>query len=240
MVNLKDSLGNLVHSITWTTSPTEGTSLIEDSSDPAADWVESGTLSPGEANQGGTPVGPVYFPGDLTINEVMADASPSFDNATYPGGEWVEVLNQGSSAIDMTGGYLSDAAGNVIEFDQDHLIGYSSNADSTIINPGHTRIIAINGSTSSGVLNNAVEKLRVHWPNGSIGDEVNWTTNEPCFHFQVSGSDAMHISAYPTINMTNIDAMEYLPTLTTDVFITEYLPSTIQLEISPMENGLKS
>ena len=157
----------------------------------------------------------------------MADASPSFDNATYPGGEWVEVLNQGSSAIDMTGWYLSDAAGNIIEFDQDHLIGYSSNADSTIINPGHTRIIAVNGSTSSGVLNNAVEKLRVHWPNGSIGDEVNWTTNEPGFSLsRVSGSDAMYISAYPTINMTNIDAMEYLPTLTTDVFITEYLPST--------------
>ena len=92
MVNLKDSLGNLVHSITWTTSPTEGTSLVEDNSDPAADWIESGTLSPGEANQGGTPVGPVYFPGDLVINEVMADASPSFDNATYPGGEWVEVV----------------------------------------------------------------------------------------------------------------------------------------------------
>ena len=36
----------------------------------------------------------------------------------------------------------------------------------------------------------------------------------------------MYISAYPTINMTNIDAMEFLPTLTTDVFITEYLPST--------------
>ena len=38
MVNLKDPTGTLVHSITWTSSPTEGVSLIEDSSDPAADW----------------------------------------------------------------------------------------------------------------------------------------------------------------------------------------------------------
>ena len=61
MVNLKDASGNLVHTITWTTSPSEGVSLIEDSSDPAADWIESSTISPGESNQGGTPTGPVYF-----------------------------------------------------------------------------------------------------------------------------------------------------------------------------------
>ena len=227
MVNLKDSTGTLVHSITWTSSPTEGVSLIEDSSDPAADWVESGTLSPGEANQGGTIVGPEYFAGDIVINEVMADASPSFDNATYPGGEWIEVYNQGSTNIDMTGWYASDAAGNIIEFDQDHLIGYSSDPNSLMINAGDTRIVAINGSTSSGVLNNAIEKLRVHWPNGSIGDEVNWTTNEPGFSLsRVSGSDAMYISAHPTINMTNLDSMENLPTKVGDIFITEYLPST--------------
>ena len=227
MVNLTSSTGALVHQISWSARPSEGVSLVEDSSDPAADWVESGTLSPGEANQGGTPVGPVYFPGDIIINEVMADASPSFDNATYPDGEWIEVYNQGTVAIDMTGWYLSDAAGNVIEFDQDHLIGYTSNSDSIKINPGHTRIIAINGTTSNGVLNNAIEKLRVHWPNGSIGDEVNWTTNEPGFSLsRISGSDAMYISAYPTNNITNLDSMENLPTMSTDVFITEYLPST--------------
>ena len=227
MVNLKDPTGTLVHSITWTSSPSEGISLIEDSSDPAADWVESGTLSPGEANQGGTPVGPEYFAGDIVINEVMADASPSYDNATYPGGEWIEVYNQGSTNIDMTGWYASDAAGNIIEFDQDHLIGYSSDPNSLMINAGDTRIVAINGSTSSGVLNNAIEKLRVHWPNASIGDEVNWTTNEPGFSLsRVSGSDAMYISAHPTINMTNLDTMENLPTKIGDIFITEYLPST--------------
>ena len=96
-----------------------------------------------------------------------------------------------------------------------------------IINPGDTRIVAVNGSTSSGVLNNAVEKLRVHWPNGSIGDEVNWTTNEPGFSLsRVTGSDAMYISPYPTINVTNLGQMENLPTMASDIFITEYLPST--------------
>ena len=227
MVNLKDPIGNTVHTISWASSPTEGTSLVEDSSDPAADWVESPTLSPGEANQGGTAVGPVYYAGDITINEVMADAFPSYDNASYPGGEWVEIYHQGNNAIDLTGYYLSDAAGNMIEFDSDHLIGYTSDLSSMIINPGDTRIVAVNGSSSSGVLNNAVEKLRVHWPNGSIGDEVNWTTNEPGFSLsRVTGSDAMYISPYPTINVTNLGQMENLPTMASDIFITEYLPST--------------
>ena len=227
MVNLKNPAGTLVHSISWTSSPTEGTSLIEDSNDPIADWVESATLSPGEANQGGTPVGPVYFAGDIVINEVMADASPSFDNATYPGGEWVEIYNQGGNDIDLTGWYITDAAGNMIEFDQDHLIGYTAETDSLMINSGDTRIVAVNGSTNSGVLNNAIEKLRVHWPNGSIGDEVNWTSTEPGFSLsRISGSDSMFISAHPTINMTNLAGMELLPTLTGDIFITEYLPST--------------
>ena len=227
MVNLKDATGGLVHTISWTSSPTEGTSLVEDASNPTADWVESATLSPGEANQGGTPAGPTYFSGDIIISEVMADAFPSYDNASYPGGEWVEILNQGNTLIDLTGYYISDAAGNIIEMDEDHLIGYSANSDSLTISPGATRIVAVNGSTSSGVLNNAVEKLRVHWPNGTIGDEVNWTTNEPGFSLsRVTGSDAMFISAYPTINSTNMDRMQNLPTMDANLFITEYLPST--------------
>lgn len=227
MVNLTDPTGSIVHTITWTSSPTEGTSLIEDPNNPTADWIESPTLSPGEANQGGTAVGPVYFPGDLIVNEVMADAFPSFDNATYPGGEWVEVLNQGNTEIDLTGYYLSDAAGNIIEFDQDHLIGFSDEASSMMIDAGSTRIVAVNGSTNSGVLNNAVEKLRIHWPNGTIADEVNWTTNEPGFSLsRITGDDGMYISAYPTINVTNIARMENLPTMSANVFITEYLSST--------------
>ena len=227
MVNLSDASGQLVHTISWTSSPTEGVSLIQDATNPTADWVESATLSPGEANQGGTPVGPVYFASELLINEVMADASPSFDNATYPGGEWIEIYNQGQTAIDLTGWYVSDAAGNIVEFDENHLIDYSSNPDSLMINPDSTRIIAINGSTNSGVLNNAVEKLRIHWPNGTIGDEVNWTSTEPGFSLsRISGSDSMYMSAYPTINQTNLAPMENLPAASSEVYITEYLPST--------------
>ena len=36
----------------------------------------------------------------------------------------------------------------------------------------------------------------------------------------------MFISAYPTINSTNMDMMQNFTTMATDLFITEYLPST--------------
>ena len=227
MVNLSDASGNLVHSISWTTSPTEGVTLIEDANDPAADWIESSTISPGESNQGGTPTGPVYFPGDLVINEVMADAYPSYDNGTWPDGEWVEIHNQGNSPIDMTGWHLKDAAGNTVEFNQNHLVGYTADPNSMIINAGELRVIAINGSSNSGVLNNAIETLSIHWPNGSIADEVNWSSNEPGFSLsRTHGTDEMFTSAYPTVNATNIGAINTLATMSSDLIITEYLPST--------------
>ena len=40
----------------------------------------------------------------------MADAHPSFDNATYPDG-MDRSIQSGNNAIDITGWYLSDAAG---------------------------------------------------------------------------------------------------------------------------------
>ena len=228
MVNLTDSTGNLVHSVTFgSTSPTEGVTLIEDINNPTADWVESSTLSPGQSNQGGTPTGPVYYPGDIIINEAMADAYPSYDNATWPDGEWVEVYNKGSSSINLSDWYLEDAAGNIIEFDEGHLIEFSSDPNSLFINPGETRIAAVNGSTNSGLLNNNVEKLRVYWPNGTIADEVNWTTNEPGFSLSRNqGTDSMFISSYPSPNATNPAQIVNLALVSGDIILTEYLPST--------------
>ena len=226
-VELVNPIGTTVHTITWTTRPTEGVSLIEDSNNPTADWVESSTLSPGDVNTGGTPTGPIYFPGDIVINEVMADAYPSFDNATYPDGEWIEILNIGTDNINLSGWNIKDAAGNTLDFDADHLVGYSSSESSWFIAGGDTRIIAVNGSANSGVLNNGVEKLRVHWPNGTISDEVNWTTNEPGFSLsRISNTDSMYISPFPTANDTNLAQIENLPIQTSDIILTEYLPAT--------------
>jgi len=62
-------------------------------------------------------LGPVAAGGAVVLNEVMADPardwSPTDGNETYDSldDEWVEVLNTGPAAVDVTGWRLSDAAG---------------------------------------------------------------------------------------------------------------------------------
>ena len=43
----------------------------------------------------------------------MANPWPSYDNETWPGGEWVEILNTGNSDLDLTGYSIIDNAGNL-------------------------------------------------------------------------------------------------------------------------------
>ena len=49
---------------------------------------------------------PGINPGTVVINEVMA-------NATGPVGDWVELYNTTSSAIDVSGWFVSDSAGDL-------------------------------------------------------------------------------------------------------------------------------
>ena len=46
--------------------------------------------------------------------------------------------------------------------------------------------IAVNATTNSGVLNNGQETLRLYLPNGSIGDEVMWSSTNPGFQSKQS------------------------------------------------------
>ncbi|GIR67002.1 MAG: hypothetical protein CM15mP71_2280 [Candidatus Poseidoniales archaeon] len=39
------------------------------------------------------------------------------------GGEWVEILNTGTSDIDLTGWSIVDNAGNTLPFNASHLVG---------------------------------------------------------------------------------------------------------------------
>ena len=114
----------------------------------------------------------------------MADPWPSYDNSTWPGGEWVELYNNGSTSIDLTGYWLQDLAGNMIMLDENHLIGASADAATMLIHPQETRVVAVNATTNSGVLNNGQETLRLYLANGSIGDEVLWSGNQPGFRLK--------------------------------------------------------
>ena len=82
IVTLYTDAGANLDQATWTFSSSgapSGVSLEEDAANPTNDWVATNTPTPGGINTGSGTGGPTLVPSDLVINEVMADAWPSFD-----------------------------------------------------------------------------------------------------------------------------------------------------------------
>ena len=229
IITLFDSLGNQIDVASWTFSSSgapSGTSLQEDPVDATNDWVATNNTTPGGDNDGGATGGPTLVTTDLRINEVMSNPWPSEDSDVWPGGEWVEILNTGTEVIDLTGWNIEDAAGNQITMDESHLIGSDSTiAEAFHIAGGHTRIIAVNGSSNSGLLNNGVEQLSLKLPNGSITHVVEWsdTVNGYSLSYD-SVTQSMFYSAYPSLNQTNPLPIEQLSPSPADVRFTEVMP----------------
>ena len=224
-MTLYDATSGWVDEATWNSS-SSGVSLEEDPSDPYNDWIPTSNPTPGSANPtgGGGTGGPVYAQSDVIINEVMADPWPSYDNGTWPGGEWVELYNNGSSSIDLAGYWLQDLAGNTIPLDENHLIGANTDASTFLILPQETRVVAVNASTNSGVLNNGQETLRLYLANGSIASEVMWNSNQPGFSLEASpGGGMWQYSTYPTPNASNAPSLDAI-TAIGDVKLNELMP----------------
>ena len=231
-MTLYDSSNGWVDEATWNSS-SSGVSLEEDPANAYNDWIPTANPTPGSSNSGGGggTGGPTYVDSDVIINEVMADPWPSYDNSTWPGGEWVELYNNGSTSIDLTGYWLQDLAGNMIMLDESHLIGASADAATMLIHPQETRVVAVNATTNSGVLNNGQETLRLYLANGSIGDEVLWSGNQPGFSLEAPENGGLwRYSTYPTPNATNAPQLTDI-TASGDVRMNEILPvSTCRYE----------
>ena len=234
-MTLYDSSNGWVDEATWNSS-SSGVSLEEDPANAYNDWIPTANPTPGSSNSGGGggTGGPTYADSDVIINEVMADPWPSYDNSTWPGGEWVELYNNGSTSIDLTGYWLQDLAGNMIMLDESHLIGASADAATMLIHPQETRVVAVNATTNSGVLNNGQETLRLYLANGSIGDEVLWSGNEPGFSLEAPENGGLwRYSTYPTPNATNAPQLTDI-TASGDVRMNEILPvSTADMSSAP-------
>ena len=143
-MTLYDSTNGWVDEATWNSS-SSGVSLEEDPANAYNDWIPTANPTPGSSNNGGGggTGGPTYVDSDVIINEVMADPWPSYDNSTWPGGEWVELYNNGATSIDLTGYWLQDLAGNMIMLDENHLVGASADVATMLIHPQETRVVAL-------------------------------------------------------------------------------------------------
>ena len=222
-LELFDSSNSKQDEASWT-SASSGASYVEDPADAYADWITAASPTPGSNNSGAT--APTYFASDLIISEVMPNPWPSADNETWPGGEWIEISNTGTSTMDLTGWSITDAVGNELRFNETHLVGANSSTSSYEILPGENRIIAINGSSFYGVLNNGGDTLTLHWPNGTDAQQISWSESEPGFSM-VDSSVGGHwvYSAYPTPAASNPGRINQMPVQQSDIQFSEVLPN---------------
>ncbi|MEC7089718.1 MAG: lamin tail domain-containing protein, partial [Candidatus Thermoplasmatota archaeon] len=220
-MTLVDSNNNNLHQATWG-SVVSGKSYQQDPSSATANWVQTNNPTPGQVNT--ATVSNNVIPGDIIMTEAMANSWPSYDTDSWPGGEWVEILNTGTSDIDLTGYSIEDAAGNVLSFNSTHLVNASQ---SMLISPGQHRIVAVNGTSNYGVLNNGVESLTLKWPNGSKSQEISWTSTVEGFALMDAGQpNTPWVSApYPTPEEMNPLPMELMARQVGDVHLTEILPN---------------
>ena len=221
-LSLYDNNNNMVHEATWG-GVASGKSYEQDSTNPTGNWIPTGSPSPGQVNTAGGPT--VTIPSDLLITEVMANPWPSYDNDVWPGGEWVELMNTGTSDIDLTGWWLEDAAGTQLPFNTTHLVNATSNPSSYIISPGEHRIIAINGTSAYGVLNNGAETLTLKWPNGSASQEISWSSTVQGFALQPSAQPGglWGYAPYPTPEGPNPMDIALMPRQVMEIQFTEIM-----------------
>ena len=125
----------------------------------------SGTESSGSGNQ---------TQGTVVINEIMYNPAASSDEA----GEWVEIFNPGSEAVDLDGWLLRDNTGNIHEI-----------MDLTI-EPGGFVVLGRSASNNGGApvdqaygdgfkLANTADAVLLEDPSGEIIDEVSYDTVTP-------------------------------------------------------------
>ena len=223
-LTLKDGSGSAIDEASWATA-SSGASYVENSADPYANWVTSSGPTPGSANSGGS--APVVYPSDLVISEIMANPWPSADNATWPGGEWFEVMNSGVSDFNMSGWMAKDAAGNEIFFAENHLVGYNASDNmSWTLGAGESAVIAINASSNYGVLNNGQETLDLYWPNGSIAQKVQWSSTHPGVSISPNQNNTWGYSIFPTPGATNVPFIPATVNGTDMVRFTEVMPNS--------------
>ena len=212
-ITMTDSFGNYKDQASWNNTAS-GVSLEEDSTNPANDWISTNSPTPGSANSQAT--GPVST--GISFNEVMANPYFSADNESWPGGEWVELHNSGTSDVNLSGWTIVDNAGNVLPLNESHLVGNSS-----IITAGGHRVVAVNSSTAWGVLNNGAESLRLLLPNGTLTDQITWSDTVPGFSSVEQTDGSWSAASYPTPGLENPNLWENIVNGTSDLVITEVL-----------------
>jgi len=116
------------------------------------------------------PVSTQTWTGAVVLNEVMADPA-----GADTGNEWIELVNQGATALDLNGWTLEDGVRVRHVF-----------APGSVVGPGRSVVVfdsgshpevpgALVASTGALALNNGAETVSLRTPSGVLHDQVSWT-----------------------------------------------------------------
>lgn len=225
-LELFDSSNSKQDEASWT-SASSGASYVEDPADAYADWITTAGPTPGSSNSGAT--APTYFASDLIISEVMPNPWPSYDNESWPGGEWVEVYNNGNTPFDVSGWNLTDSAGNIITLNENHMLGFdAADSNTWTLGANEYALVAVNSTNAYGVLNNGQEELFLKWPNGTISEKVSWSKAHSGMSLIKGSSGAMQPAVFPTPSEANAATIDLIiePGVTSPISINEVLPNS--------------
>ena len=215
-ITMNDASGNTVDQASWN-STASGVSLEEDPNNAVNDWISTNNPTPGAANSAAT--GPVVS--DISFSEVMPNPHFTMDNESWPGGEWIEIHNSGTTEVNLSGWEIVDNAGNAIPLNESHIVGQ---ADS--IAPDEYLVIAVNTTGAWGVLNNGAESIRLLLPNGSITDQISWSTTQSGYSLVKHNDGSWSTSSYPTPGQPNPKLWNDIIDLSSDIMITEVLANS--------------
>jgi hypothetical protein len=114
--------------------------------------------------------------GAICINEALPNPN-GLDDAMYPGGEWLEIYNSGSTSVDVRNWYFSNKAAKTLTFDVNSIVDYDANNASTYtIGPGEYMVIARNGYSNFYVANSN-DWMTLYDGSGNWIDEATWNSS---------------------------------------------------------------
>jgi len=170
--SLIDQNGISVHEATWSYYVSEGVTLIENPADSLADWVESNQLTPGASN-GNATVPETVVCEDICVNEVLPNPIGN-DTQDWPNGEWIEIYNNGSTPVNLSGWGMAldsgDYTSNLLDFAKNF---DSNNEEDWILDPDEYLLLGLDVSDYFGLRNNA-DELTIRRPNGSVAHTAEW------------------------------------------------------------------
>ena len=221
---LKDGNGIIIDSAWHGNYFGDNVSMIRDYDDLGNAWIPSNWITPGEAEPGAEQ----YSSADVVFSEILPN-SEGLDTRPWPLGEWIELYNNDTVAIDLEGWMLKASNSRSFTITASKFPHQSD----AIIQAGSVGLIAMSG-TSSFYLKEANDIITITDTNGGIVDTVTWNYSSENTSLVAPGSSHAGYTttnpsgvsgwvepAWATPNQVNPVWPEY--TDSNDLVITEYL-----------------